>query len=199
MSNKIAIINAFDPEDFFIELLSRQYDNAIAENGMVSELFFVNSMFFSFTPFPESYTFDTLEPDLQRCVQSVRQASTVAIFTSFHTRGEINPAFAQFVNRIFHLSAGAPNKQIWGETTSIYNKRVRIISVIDDPKTWGQYKYKRNASMLPIHKINFRLFGFGEVYTSTLGYLNDNIVNEYGEKALRKMTELGMHDALRKQ
>jgi hypothetical protein len=197
MQNKITIINAFDAEDYFIEKLSKEYDNAVTENGMVSELLFISSMNFSFAPFPQQYTFDTLERDLQESVNAIKSASTLAFFTSYHTRKHINPAFAQFVSRLFHLQNGSVNKSIWGEGVT-YNKRIRIISVIDDVATWKKYKFKKDASILPINKIDFSLFGFDEVFTSTFGYLQDNEMNEYGLKCLSRMHDFALSDCLNK-
>jgi hypothetical protein len=196
MSKNIVVINAFEPEDFFIRRLSQEYDNAIAENGMVSELLFLGSMYFSYTPFPQQYTFDTLENDLQKSVTAIKAASTLTFFTSYDPKKNTNPAFGQFISRLFHLDGGTINKEIWGEVNA-YNKKVRIITVIDDEETWRKFKHNRSGSMLPlpINKINFKMFGFGAVYSSTFGYLQDNVLNDYGLKCLSKMHELGGKDS----
>ncbi len=194
MPNQIVVINAFEPEDFFISQLSQTYDNAVAEAGSLSELLIVSSMFFSFTPFPERFDYASLEPDLQKSVDAMKLASVLAIFTSY--RPDINPAFSQFISRLFHLDKGGINTGIWGHI-NVYNKLVRIITVIEDEPTWKRYKFRRDPSMLPIHKIDFSLFGFGIVSTSTFGYLENNELNEYGLKQLAKMYKFGSSDALK--
>jgi len=194
MLSKITIVNAFDPEDYFIEFLSREYDNAVSESGVMSELLFINPMHFSYTPFPEHYTFDTLEPDLQRSIQSIKDASVVSIFTSWNPHKEPNPAITHFVNRLFHLQHGAINTGIWGDTNT-HHKRVRIITVIDDPAEWRRYKRTRDPGALPVTKIDFRLFGFGEVFTKTFGYLKPGELNDYGRKCVETIHFLAAKDA----
>src|ERR1700712_1052044 len=106
MPGKIVIVNAFEPEDFFIRRLSQEYDNTIAGNGMISELLFVSTMYFSFAAFPQQYNFESLENDLQKCVTAIQKASTLVFFTSYKPNMKTNPAFAQFVERLFHLNNG---------------------------------------------------------------------------------------------
>jgi hypothetical protein len=194
MQNKVVVINAFEPDDFFISQLSRKYDNAVAEAKSFSELLIVSSMNFSFAAFPEQYTYDTLEPDLQKSVDAINSADVLAIFTSY--RPEMSPVFSQFIARLFHLHKGGINTGIWGNI-SVHNKLVRIVTVIDDYNTWRKYKFKRDPSVLPIHKTDLSLFGFGTVATATYGYLQDNILNEYGFKQLSRMQLFGTADAIR--
>ena len=195
MSGNIVIVNAFEPEDFFIRRLSQEYDNAIAGNGMISELLFVSTMYFSFAAFPQQYNFESLENDLQKCVTAIKKASTLVFFTSYKPNMKTNPAFAQFVQRLFHLNNGEINKSIWGDINA-YNQKVRIITVVDDEEAWKRYNRQRLPLALPINKINFKLFGFGSVYSSTFGYLKDNQLNEYGIKCISTMHELGKKDCV---
>ncbi|MFT3936533.1 MAG: hypothetical protein QM726_23105 [Chitinophagaceae bacterium] len=194
MPGKIVIVNAFEPEDFFIRSLSQEYDNTIAANGMMSELLFVSTMYFSFSPFPQQFNFETLENDLQKCVTAIKAASTLVFFTSYKP-DRLNPAFSQFVSRLFHLDAGNINKGIWGNI-NVYNQKVRIITVIDDEESWKRYNRQRLPLPLPINKVNFKLFGFGAVYSSTFGYLQNNQLNDYGIKCLKTIAELAKKDCV---
>jgi hypothetical protein len=193
MSSKVVIINAFEPEDFFIAQLSKAYDNAIVEKGISAELLFVNNMNFSFTPFPEQYTYDDLESDLQKSVDAIKNASTVAFFTSAN-KEKVVPIFTQFVSRLFHLKEGRVNDGIWGNINA-YSKTLRIITVLDDPDTWKQFRNNRKPSLVPMPKINFGLFGFGQVFSRTFGYLKEDFVlNEYALKSLNAMRVMADKD-----
>lgn len=194
MFSKVAIINAFEPENFFIAQLSKAYDDAIHERGISAELLFVNNMDFSFTPFPDQYTFDTLESDLQKSVEVIKSASTVAFFTSAN-RDKVVPIFTQFVSRLFHLKDGGINKDIWGDNVNVYSKVLRIITVLDDPETWKRFRNSRRASLVPVPKINFDLFGFGQIYSRTFGYLKDDtILNDYALKSMKAMVSMAEKD-----
>ncbi len=193
MLSKVVIINAFDPEDFFIAQLSKAYDDAIIERGISAELLFVNNMNFSFTPFPDQYTYESLEPDLQKSVDAIKGASTVAFFTSA-SRDKVVPIFTQFVSRLFHLKEGMINKEIWGNINA-YSKTLRIITVLDDPDTWKQFRNNRKPSLVPMPKINFGLFGFGQIFSRTFGYLKEGyVLNEYALKSLKTMRVMADKD-----
>jgi len=189
MSSKVVIINAFEPEDFFIAQLSKAYDNALSEIGIAAELLFVNNMNFSFTPFPAEFTYDSLESDLQKSVDVIKRASTVAFFTSAN-KEKVVPIFTQFVSRLFHLKEGTINTDIWGNIHA-YSKTLRIITVLDDPDTWKQFRNNRKPSLVPIPKINFGLFGFGQIYSRTFGYLKDGyVLNDYALKSMKLMSTI---------
>ncbi|WP_118975068.1 hypothetical protein [Taibaiella koreensis] len=193
MHSKVVIINAFEPEDFFIAQLSKAYDNAIVEKGISAELLFVNNMNFSFTPFPDQYTYETLEPDLQKSVDAIKGASTVAFFTSAN-RDKVIPIFTQYVARLFHLKEGTVNKDIWGYIDA-YSKILRIITVLDDPDTWKQFRNNRKPSLVPMPKINFGLFGFGQIFSRTFGYLKEGyVLNEYAQKSIKAMRIMAEKD-----
>lgn len=193
MSSKVVIINAFEPENFFIAQLSKAYDNALHERGITAELLFVNNMNFSFSPFPDAFTFDDLEPDLQKSVELIQSASTVAFFTSAN-RDHVVPIFTEFVSRLFHLKDGGINTAIWGNVDA-YRKVLRIITVLDDPETWKKFRNSRKASLVPVPKINFDLFGFGQIYSRTFGFLKDDMVlNDYALKCIKTMVSMAAKD-----
>ena len=193
MSGKLVIINAFEPEDFFIAQLSKAYDNAIVERGITAELLFVNNMNFSFTPFPEQHTYETLESDLQKSVDAIKSAATVAFFTSAN-KDRVVPIFTQFVSRLFHLKEGMINRDIWGNSNA-YSKTLRIITVLDDPETWKQFRNNRKPTLVPMPKINFGLFGFGQIYSKTFGFLKeDYVLNDYALKSMRTMRVIAEKD-----
>ncbi|PSK93343.1 hypothetical protein [Taibaiella chishuiensis] len=193
MSSKVVIINAFEPENFFIAQLSKAYDDALHERGITAELLFVNNMNFSFSPFPDTFTFDELEPDLQKSVELIQAADTVAFFTSA-SRDHIVPVFTEFVSRLFHLKDGGINTGIWGDVDA-YRKVLRIITVLDDPETWKKFRNNRKASLVPVPRINFDLFGFGQIYSRTFGFLKDDMVlNEYALKCIKTMVSMAEKD-----
>lgn len=194
MSSKVVIINAFEPENFFIAQLSKAYDDALHERGIAADLLFVNNMNFSFSPFADEFTFDTLESDLQKSVEMIKAAHTVAFFTSAN-RDRVVPVFTQFVSRLFHLKDGMINKEIWGDDVNVYSKVLRIITVLDDPETWKKFRNNRKASLVPIPKIDFDLFGFGQIYSRTFGYLKDDMVlNDYAMKCIKTMISMAAKD-----
>ncbi len=193
MSSKVVIINAFEPENFFIAQLSKAYDDALHERGIAAELLFVNNMNFSFSPFPDTFTFDDLEPDLQKSVELIQSASTVAFFTSAN-RDHVVPIFTEFVSRLFHLKDGGINTAIWGDVDA-YRKVLRIITVLDDPETWKKFRNSRKATLVPVPKINFDLFGFGQIYSRTFGFLKDDLVlNDYAMKCIKTMVSMAAKD-----
>lgn len=189
----IVIVNAFDPDDFFISCLSKAYEATLHQRNLSTEALYINQMNFSYAPFPEQYTFDLLENDLKASVKAIRQASTVAIFTS--TRADKQaPAFKQFVSRLFHLKSGGINTDIWGQV-SVYNKVLRIITVLDDPELWQAFHQEKNRSVVPVPKVSFGLFGFGQVYSRTFGYLKQNdLETEYARKSLKAMRDMAEKD-----
>ena len=126
----VVIVNAFDPDDFFISRLSNAYEATLHQRNLSTEVLYINQMNFSYTPFPEQYTFTSLENDLKKSVRAIREASTVAIFTSTKP-GKQAPAFTQVVYWLFHLKPGGINLDILGQI-SVYNKVLRIITVMDD-------------------------------------------------------------------
>ena len=168
-----------------------EYDNAVSSEGAVSSLLFPATMDFNVNVAASEYGCSELEPDLQKSVDAIKSADTLAVFTSY--KPDSNPIFPGFINRLFHLRSGEINYSIWGRNFDA-SKRVRIITVIDDHDTWRKYKFRRDASQLPIHKIDFRVFGFEQVYTSTFGYLQDNVMNEYGLKQVAKMHRFAFTD-----
>ena len=193
MAGKIVIINAFDGEDFFISKLYEEYENALMKRNMQPEILFVNQMNFSFTPFPEQYSFQSLEHDLQRSVSLIKEASTLAIFTSAK-KDKASPVLKQFVSRLFHLKSGKVNSEIWGHI-SAYSKVLRIITVLDDPETWKAFHNNRKRSIVPLPKVSFGLFGFGQVFSRTFGYLKeDGLLNDYARKCLKAMRDMAEKD-----
>ena len=193
MTNKVVIINAFEPTDFFIDQLSKEYEDVLIARNIVPEILFVSTMNFSFTPFPEQYSFDTLEYDLQKCVRAIKNASTVAFFTS-EKKEKPMPIFRQLVSRLFHLKSGMINSDIWGHV-SAYSKVLRIITVLDDPETWKAFHNSKNRSVVPMPKISFGLFGFGQIYSRTFGYLKGNdMLNPYAQKSLKAMRDMAEKD-----
>lgn len=189
---KVVIINAYEPGDFFATTLAREYDNQLAQQGTSSALLFISNMYFSQTAFPERYTFETLESDLQKSVELIKSASTLTFFVSFGSKG-LNPAFQAFVNRLFHFAQGRINEAIWGYITA-YTKKIRIITILNDEIIWQQFKRDRKSIYHPINKIDFRLFGFGEIYTTTFGFLKENIINSYAEKCIGTIHQLAKKD-----
>ncbi len=193
MTNRVVIINAFEPADFFITQLSKEYERTLKERNIAPEILFVNNMNFSFTPFPEQYAFDTLEYDLQKCVKAIKNASTVAFFTSTR-KDKPMPIFRQLVSRLFHLKSGMINNDIWGNV-SAYSKVLRIITVLDDPEIWKEFHNGKNRSVVPMPKISFGLFGFGQVYSRTFGYLKESdVLNSYAQKSLKAMRDMAEKD-----
>jgi hypothetical protein len=193
MTNKVVIVNAFEPVDFFIAQLSKEYENALKERNIIPEILFVNTMNFSFTPFPEQYSFDTLEYDLQKTVKAIKNASTVAFFTSTR-KDKPMPIFGQLVSRLFHLKSGMINSDIWGNV-SAYSKVLRIITVLDDPEIWAAFHNGKNISVVPMPKISFGLFGFGQVFSRTFGYLKESdVLNNYAKKSLKAMRDMAEKD-----
>lgn len=193
MLNHVVIINAFDKNEEFIGKLSKVYEQALRSRGIVPEVLYVNNMTFSFSPFPEQYAFNTLEYDLQRSVSAIKAAPTVSIFTSTQKANQ-SPVFRQFFARLFHLKSGSINYDIWGNVLA-YNKVLRIITVLDDPDIWKEFHKNRNKWVVPIPKASFGLFGFGQIYSRTFGYLKDNdINNEYGKKSVRAMQNMAEKD-----
>lgn len=191
--NKVVIVNAYHAGDFFIENLSKEYENALRKRNIVPELLFVNKMNFSFSPFPEQYTFDTLENDLQKSVKAIKQAGTVAFFTS-STKDKQSPFFKQFVSRLFHLKFGTVNHDIWGQV-SVYSKVLRIITVLDDPEIWAAFHQSRDRSLLPMPKVSLGLFGFGQIFSRTFGYLkNNDLQSAYAQKSLKAMGDMAQKD-----
>ena len=191
MQHKTIIITAFEPEDFFIGELAKAYTNAIVEAGASVEILSVNTMRFANVINPKEYDYDGLQPDLQQSVDAIKSANSLAIFINYK-RG-MNPALEQFISRIFHLKANAVNNEIWGKDR-VHDRKVRIISVIDDEATWEAFKQKKDPSILPTHKINFRLFGFGFLATANYGYLRDNTINDYALKQLEKVRKFATDD-----
>lgn len=191
--SKVVIVNAFDQSDFFIARLSDEYEQALRERNIVPEILVVNTMHFSFTPFPEQYTFETLEYGLQKSVTAIRNASTVAFFTSSR-KDKPMPIFGQFVSRLFHLKSGMINSDIWGHI-SAYSKVLRIITVLDDPEIWREFHNNKNRAVVPMPRISFGLFGFGQVYTRTFGYLKENdLLNDYAKKSQKAMRDMAEKD-----
>lgn len=193
MLGKVVIVNAFEPEDFFIAQLSIAYENALNERGIMPELLFVANMNFSFTPFPEQYTYNTLEYDLQKSVSLMKAATTVAFFTSTK-KDKPMPIFRQFVSRLFHLKSGMINTDIWGAVNA-YGKTLRIITVLEDPDTWKEFHNSRNRSIVPLPKVSFGLFGFGQIFSRTFGYLKDNdMQSKYAQKCIKAMKDMAEKD-----
>ncbi len=189
---KVAIINAYEPGDFFATTLAREYDNQLTQQGTSSTLLFISNMYFSQAAFPERYTFKTLETDLQKSVELIKNASTLTFFVSFGSKG-LNAAFQSFVNRLFHLTQGKINENIWGHITA-YNQKVRIITILNDQTIWQQFKQNRKSIYHPINTIDFRFFGFGKIYTTTFGFLKEGVLNMYAEKCIKTIHELAKKD-----
>lgn len=193
MLNQVVIVNAFELDDFFISQLSQEYEKYLVKRDIIPEVFYVNRMNFSFTPFPEQFTLQTLEQDLQRCVNAIKMASTLAIFTSTH-KDQQTSAFRQFITRLFHLKSGIINHNIWGNM-SAHNKVLRIITVLNDPHTWKEFHRNRNRWIVPMPKATFGLFGFGQIYSRTFGFLKDNDMNNvYAQKSLKAMRNMAEKD-----
>lgn len=191
MQHKTVIIHAFEPQDFFIGKLAEAYTDALSEAGAVVETLSVNTMKFAHVPNPKEYTYANLEQDLQQSIEAIRSASSLAVFVNY--RPDMNPALAQFLSRIFHLKAGVVNNDIWGKER-VHDRKVRIISVIDDEPIWEAFKIKKDTSILPTNKVNFRLFGFGFLSTANFGFLRDEVMNEYGLKQLGKVKKYAVDD-----
>lgn len=190
---KVVIVNAYHAGDFFIEQLSKAYETALKKRNIHPEVLYIPTMNFSFSPFPEQYSFDTLENDLQRSVKAIKQAATVAFFTS-SKKDQQMPFLRQFVSRLFHLKFGTVNQGIWGHL-SVHNKVLRIITVLEDPEVWAAFHNSRNRSLLPMPKISFGLFGFGQIYSRTFGYLkNNDMENAYAIKSLKAMQDMAEKD-----
>lgn len=189
----VVIINAFDPDDFFITRLSEAYEAALRRRNLNMEVLDLHRMNFSHTPFPEQYSFHTLEDDLKKSVEAIARASTVAVFAS--TRPDKPaPAFKQFVSRLFHLKAGRINAAIWGEINA-HDKVLRIITVLDDPALWHAFHQRKNRAVVPVRKVSFGLFGFGQVYSRTFGYLRQNdLESAYAQKCLKAMSDMAEKD-----
>ena len=92
---------------------------------------------------------------MQKCVAAFKAASTLVFFTLYRPDMKTNPAFAQFVSRLFHLNGNEINKGIWGDINA-YSQKVRIITVIDDEEAWKRYNRQRLPLPLPINKINIK-------------------------------------------
>ncbi len=189
-NTKVVIINAYEPRDFFADAL-KAYDNTIAQAGTSSSLLFISNMYFSQTAFPERYTLDTLESDLQKSVALIQTAQVLSFFVSIGQR--VNPAFESFIKRLFHLTHGRINENIWGRTAA-YNKKVRIITIINDEAIWKQFKQNKKNIYHPINTIDFRFFGFGQIYTTTFGPLKESVINAYAEKCIKTMHVLAKKD-----
>lgn len=193
MAGKVVIINAFESSDFFISKLCEAYEAALMERNIHPETLYVNQMTFSFTPFPEQFSYQSLEHDLQRSVSLIKGASTVAIFTSAK-KEKTAPIFKQFVSRLFHLKAGKINSDIWGHINA-YSKVMRIITVLDDPDTWRAFHNNKKRSIVPLPKVSFGLFGFGQVFSRTFGYLKEEgLLNDYAKKSLKAMRDMAEKD-----
>lgn len=192
MFTRVAIINAYESNDFFASTLAKEYDNQLSQQNTPSVLLFVSNMFFSQAPFPERYTYESLESDLQKSVNYIKAASTVTFFVSVGVKG-INPAFQAFVSRLFHLERGRVNDKIWGQITT-YIKKVRIITILNDEAIWHQFKKNKRSIYHPINKIDFKLFGFSEIYTATFGFLNEPSINTYAQKRIKIVQELAKKD-----
>ena len=191
MQHKTVIIHAFEPEDFFIGKLAETYKDAIAEAGATVEILSVNTMQFDHVINPKDYDYSKLGQDLQQSVDAIKTANSLAIFVNY--RPDANIAFAQFLSRIFHLKAGVVNNDIWGKER-VHDRKVRIVSVIDDEAIWEAFKLKKDPSILPTSKVNFRLFGFGFLAAANFGFLRDNELNDYGFKQLEKVKKYAVDD-----
>ena len=194
MPKKIVVINAFGPEDFFIARLSEAYYESVTAQGAVTSILSPKQMDFAMENAPENTTYATLEPDLQKSVDLIRDASVVSIFSTF--KPVMESVFTGFIARLFSDLDGMPDSGIWGSTT-FTNTKLRIITVIDDHDTWHRYKFRREASALPIQKTDFTRLGFENATTATFGYLTDNIINEYALNKIAKMHQFGTADVTR--
>ena len=45
-----------------------------------------------------------------------------------------------------------------------------------------------------VNKIDFKLFGFSEIYTATFGFLNEPSINTYAQKRIKIVQELAKKD-----
>lgn len=192
MFTRVVIINAYEPNDFFAATLAKEYDNQLSQQDTPSVLLFISNMFFSKTAFPERYSYENLESDLQKSVDYIKAASTLTFFVSVGAEG-LNPAFQAFVNRLFHLEKGRINEKIWGNITA-YTKKVRIITILNDETIWQQFKQDKKGVYHPINKIDFKLFGVSEIYTTTFGFLKENVINDYAKKCIQTLQELAKKD-----
>lgn len=190
---KVVIINAYEPNDFFASTLAREYDNQLTQQNTSSALLFISNMFFSQAIFPEKYTFETLEHDLQKSVELIQSASILTFFVSMGSKG-VNPAFQSFTNRLFHLKQGRINETIWKRPTA-YAKKVGIITILNDEQLWKQFKENRKSIYHPVNKVDFKLFGFGQVHTTTFGFLRENKINDYGLKCIEKIQRFAKNDS----
>ncbi|HPH98710.1 MAG TPA: hypothetical protein PK772_00125 [Chitinophagaceae bacterium] len=190
---QVVIINAYESNDFFASTLAREYDNQLTQQGISSALLFISNMYFSQTIFPEKYTFETLEPDLRKSVELIKSASTLTFFVSVGSKGT-NPAFQSFINRLFHLTQGRINEGIW-KRPAAYSKKVGIITILNDEQLWKQFKENRRSIYHPVNKVDFKLFGFGKVHTTTFGFLRETKINTYGLKCIEKIKRFAKNDS----
>ncbi|MCZ4242397.1 hypothetical protein [Pedobacter punctiformis] len=194
MYNKVVVINTFEPGDFQIDHFAKAYDNGVAESGNLSELFFTGNMLFSATPFPEKYTFETLETDLKQLVIAIKNASTIIFFTNYKP-DRTNHQLKNLISRLFHITQGSINREIWGDFNSFHKQQVRIITYMDDLKTSIEYKAARDPQKFPIQKVPFRFFGFGRIRAIHIRCILEKGFSKTTLKEMALLHEFGRQDA----
>ena len=195
MKPTIAIINAFDDNSLFIKHLSAAYTAALEGAGANAATLNVNAMDFKINVDARKFNYETLEPDLQKSIDVITDATAFVIFTSWKPDEEANKKSTAFIKRLFHSDNGHINYEIWGHFQSD-SKRVRIIAVIDDEAAAKHYKETRDASVLPVYKADVRLSGFGKIASKVFGLLIGNdIESPFAQASLDKVRALAIKDA----
>ncbi|WP_443939964.1 hypothetical protein [Pedobacter sp. MW01-1-1] len=194
MHNKIVIINSFKSNNHKIDYFAKAYDSGVAESGKISDLFYVDNLVFSATPFPEKHSFESLESDLRELVLAIKSASTIIFFTNY-TPKQPNHQLRSLINRLFHTVNLGFNENIWGKYISLHKQQVRIVTYMDDLKTSIAYNEHRDSSTFPIQKVPFRFFGFGRIRALHLRVILEQGFSKTLLKEMALLHEFGRQDA----
>ncbi|MDH7464183.1 hypothetical protein QEG73_22995 [Chitinophagaceae bacterium 26-R-25] len=195
--SRIVTIQGYAPTDIFATKLADEYDNFLCGHGNVPTLIPINSLYFESSAFPEQYTFDTLESDLQQAITVLKNADVITIITTFR-KDYTNPKYNHFISRLFHLLNGGLNRSIWGDV-DFHKKKLRNLTVfthLDSDALVGREEMKKSlllqSSAIAVQ--NFRLLGFEEVYSSMFRNFRESIHEKYALKYFRQVRELAEKD-----
>lgn len=186
----VLLIKAFEEEEesSFISELAEAYRYSAEQSGIWVDTVNVYDLRFDLLVTPSKINLSQLESDLQEVREYIMRAKHIVFFIPV-LKHEISFKLKAFFDRLFALEHGRPIPMLWGNVR-FTDKAVRIVSVTDD-EVWREFKETRTSEYHPIHKSTLELFGIGNVYTTTIGPVRADVHNNYRNKWLGKIRELG--------